>query len=248
LKSLQRSDAGQSKSETGLRQPATLDSLFRIAKFAAGSAVGFLDTEVILATGTFALYGRLSAPQSAFYSTAFWFLNIIAFVIGVSVAFFVNESLLLRNGDRKISYDLKNTLRRLTKFQLIFLAGNLVMIGIQMVLLKKFSIPPIGGNVIGSIVSFPISYFFSVHFVWQTKDRKSLNPPRMQHIDEMRTQFPQFRMHQSKEQPDTPILTGLGKYNLILHDYKLDLEPSGESETDIDFSLRMDLLQNSDLS
>jgi len=218
-------------------------SLFCAAKFAVGSAIGFLDTEIILTTGTYVLYGKLSAPQSAFYSSSFWTLNIIAFVIGVSVAFFVNESLLIRREGRRISYDLRSILERLAKFQLVFLAGNLVMIGIQMILLKEFSFPPIGGNIVGSIVSFPIRYFFSLYYVWQMNRVKSPYQGTNKQADPRRNPFPQLRLHESMESLSRAILTTYGNVNMIVREYKLDVAPSGENETAIDFSLKMDITE-----
>ncbi len=79
-------------------------SVFRAAKFAAGSFVGFLDTEIILAAGTYFLYGKLSAPSFAFQSVQFVLINIISFVFGVTVTFFINNTLLIQNTGREINY------------------------------------------------------------------------------------------------------------------------------------------------
>src|SRR5579864_5045551 len=65
--------------------------LVEAGKFAAGSAIGFLDTEIILVLGSYELYGRLTPLPNASGSPSFWALNAIAFGIGVTVAFLVNE-------------------------------------------------------------------------------------------------------------------------------------------------------------
>ncbi len=111
--------------------------IFRASKFAAGSAIGFLDTEIILVLGTYLLYGKVTAPQSANSSPAFWALNAIAFAIGVTVAFFVNEMLMPRSTLESFPRPGPlNTIQRLVKFQLIFLTGNVIIIIVQLLLLR----------------------------------------------------------------------------------------------------------------
>ena len=135
------------------RHPET----FRAAKLAAGSGVGFFDTEVTLIVGSFLLYGKPDAPSNPSYSPIFLILNIIAFLVGVSVAFFVSDSLIL--GENREEINLRRSLARLGKFQLIFLVGNLAMVAVELLLLRAL-FPPVLGTIVGAIASFPLSYFF----------------------------------------------------------------------------------------
>jgi putative flippase GtrA len=139
-------------------------------KFAIGSVLGFLDTEIILAVGTLALYGKLSAPRDAYDSPAFIAVNVLAFVIGVTFTFFFDEYLVGTRG----GCDIATILGRLVKLQLIFLAGNFVMVAIGLFLLKFFDIPPVLGIIIGGVFSFPMSYFGSMHFVWPVRAERNV--------------------------------------------------------------------------
>ncbi len=209
---------------------------FRAAKLAAGSAIGFLDTEIILTLGTYLLYGKLSAPVYAFSSLNFLFLNVAAFVIGVSVAFFVSDSLIER-GQVRCPTGISQVLEKLGKFQLIFLAGNLVMIGIEMLLLKELAFPPSLGIVVGSIVAFPISYYFSMHFVWQSRDYGSRT------FEEFTVQrkMPQFFLHDVGTKLPRHIETPYGNYNLDVHEYRLDIYPRRDGGGRVEFALKVDL-------
>ena len=160
-------------------------SWFAAAKLALGSGAGFLDTEITLTLGTYLLYHRFSAPAGAFYSPLFLGLNIFAFVVGVTVAFFITEPLILRDQDHKIKNNFPARLERLGKFQLLFLVGNLVMVAVQMFMLREFGFPPVFGNIVGAIVSFPVSYFSSMHFIWQLKGFDSDAISRNESEDEL---------------------------------------------------------------
>ena len=150
----------------GLSLSRRYQTIFRTAKFATGSLVGFLDTEIMVTAGTFFLYGKSSAPSSAFHSAPFILINIIAFVTGVTVAFFINESLLIRHDVERINSGYQAILTRLGRFQLILLTSNLTMIAVELLMIKEFSFPPILSIVVGAIVSFPLSYFFSIRYIW----------------------------------------------------------------------------------
>jgi putative flippase GtrA len=213
-------------------------SAFRAAKFATGSGVGFLDTEIILMAGTYLLYGRPSAPPGAFYSPLFLALNIVAFTLGITVAFFVSESLIV-NG--RVSYGLRSVFGRLGKFQLIFLTGNLAMVSVELLMLKAFAFPPVFGIVVGAMVSFPISYFFSMHFVWglgvevRKRSRPGENQPER---DVSKTYFRNL----VRSIPER-ILTPYGSYNLNVQEYRFDVfPPGGENEdTKIEFVAKIDV-------
>jgi putative flippase GtrA len=215
--------------------------LINAVKFATGSAIGFLDTEIILVVGSYFLYGKLSAPQSASSSASLWALNAAAFGIGVTVAFFVNEMLILRNeGGTWHKFGLWSILGRLVKFQLIFLTGNLIIVIVQLMLLREFSVPPYLGNIIGAIVSFPTSYFFSMRFVWSlnntTKYSKSRGASRAPQEEWEKTiadvhralrNFPGFRDENHK---------------IKVNEYRLDLSPLRENLTLMDFGLSLEVI------
>ena len=138
--------------------------IFRAAKFGAATGLGFLTTEVIIALGVYLLYRSASPPQSNYLSLPLIELNIIAFFVGVTVAFFVNERVTVQGtggGIRQIV--------RLFKYQAAYVAGNAVTLGVELGLLAVFSTPPAIGNIIGALVAFPMSYFISMKFVWKVR-------------------------------------------------------------------------------
>jgi putative flippase GtrA len=57
-------------------------------------------------------------------------------------------------------------LTRWGKFQLACLAGNVIIIAIQLGLLATASLSPAIGHVLGSLVTYPITYLISSRFVW----------------------------------------------------------------------------------
>ncbi|HVB12096.1 MAG TPA: hypothetical protein VNE86_03110, partial [Nitrososphaerales archaeon] len=52
------------------------------------------------------------------------------------------------------------------KYQLAALLGNVVIVLVQLALLATISLSPVIGNVIGAVVSYPVTYFVSMRFVW----------------------------------------------------------------------------------
>jgi putative flippase GtrA len=155
-------------------EPSTLQKLkirynaiFHVAKYGIAVATGFLVTELILTAGVFAVYHTLSVPSIDSFTPTLLELNALAFGIGVTVAFFLNEKISAEHQEVRGGSGAWNTTVRLLKFQLVSLAGNLVTIGVQLVLLRAFGIPPTLGNIVGAIVAFPISYFVSMKIVWR---------------------------------------------------------------------------------
>ena len=210
--------------------------IFRAAKLAAGSGVGFLDTEIVLILGSFLLYGKPNAPPNAFYSPIFFLLNIIAFVVGVSVAFFVSDALILGK-NRERNHDLRHTLVKLGKFQLIFLAGNLAMVAVELLLLKEFSSPPVLGMIVGAIASFPVSYFFSMSFVWQLSN----NRPRELNFPAQRKK-PHLLLGDPTMILPNQLVTPYGNYDLDVHEYRFDVYPVGETGSGkVEFVLKVDV-------
>ena len=222
-------------------------SLFRAAEFAVGSGVGFLDTEIILILGTCLLYQQPNAPPSAFSSPPFVALNIFAFVFGVTVAFFIDESLILHGDRREISYNFHAILLRLCQFQLIFLAGNLMMTGVELLMLKEFGLPPVLGLIAGAIISFPVSYFFSIRYIWKIRGNHPVivqNRPQEIPVHLVgREQLPEILLDDPISTPPDRITAPYGDYYLDVQECRFDVSPSAkeEAETRIDFSLKVDL-------
>jgi putative flippase GtrA len=140
--------------------------LFRAAKFGIASAVGFLVVEIILTVGVYILYGRLFIPSSSFSSPSLISLNIVAFFVGITVAFVINERITVRVEPIEKEKRARQFIIRLFKFQLVYALGNAITIGVQLLFLESFGLAPTIGNIIGAIVAFPISYVISMKVVW----------------------------------------------------------------------------------
>ena len=141
--------------------------IFRAAKFGVAGAIGFVVAEIIIIIGLYALYGKTNVPSAIYSSPLLLALNIVAFVIGVTVGFFANERITVRDqGEQKIGGARKVAIR-LLKFQGVYAIGNAITIGVQLALLEAFSLSPAIGNIIGAIVAFPVSYFVSMRVVWK---------------------------------------------------------------------------------
>lgn len=156
--------------ESAAQRFRSLDSqygILRAAKFGVAGAVGFLVAEMIIIAGLYVIYGNAKVPSQIYSSPSLLGLNILAFVVGVTVGFFINERITVRNeGDQKR----RNALSvgyRLLKYQGVYAVGNAITIGIQLALLDAFSISPAIGNIIGAIIAFPVSYLFSMKVVWR---------------------------------------------------------------------------------
>jgi len=140
--------------------------LFRAAKFGIAGAIGFLVVELILTIGVFFIYHNLSIPSTSFSSPTLLGLNALAFFVGVTCAFFINEKITVEKEVLAERRGAKNLVIRLFKFQLVYVAGNAVTVGVQLALLAALSLAPSVGNIIGAIIAFPLSYFISMRVVW----------------------------------------------------------------------------------
>jgi putative flippase GtrA len=93
---------GSSPEPSGGGWKRTLDSLgrkygiFRVAKFAVANGIGFLIAEVILVLGVLIFYHTTKVPSVAYSSPTILGLNALAFGIGVTVAFIINERVTVR--------------------------------------------------------------------------------------------------------------------------------------------------------
>jgi hypothetical protein len=147
------------------------EGLFRAGMFGIASGVGFLIAEIILTIGVLAVFGAINVKTTAYASPVLLELNVIALSFGVTVSFFINQISTARGLDwvRPFhnSAQLKDLFVRLLRFQLVSGAGNALIIGVQFLLLREFSVAPSIGNIIGALISFPSSYFVSMRYVWK---------------------------------------------------------------------------------
>jgi putative flippase GtrA len=151
------------------KEVAKLETKYPVVKsfrFALAGVLGFGTAETILTIGLLLIYGRLSAPGAAFSSPALLGLDIVSLAAGVSASFFVNERITIRVPKEAVK-DSGNRLRRFLKFQAVSGVGNAGIIAVQLLLLTAFAISPLLGTVIGAVVTYPVVYFISIHYVWK---------------------------------------------------------------------------------
>jgi putative flippase GtrA len=149
--------------------------LFRAVRFGIAGIVGFLVAEVIIVVGLYAIYRSENVSSEIYTSTTLLGLNILAFVIGVTVGFFINERITVRNrGAQKLGGATQVGIR-LLKYQGVYALGNAITIGVQLALLRFFSLAPAVGNIIGAIVAFPVSYVISMRVVWRINSATATN-------------------------------------------------------------------------
>jgi|SRR5579875_476383 len=130
-------------------------NLRRSIKYSLSGFAGFLFLELITFVG-FSIYGRgLIIP-----------VNIIAFISGVALEFFINEHWTTRNEGFHGGSHL-GKLIRLFKFELLNAFGNTIVIAVQYVLLIFLNLHPLIGNIIGSGLAFPVNYYLQMKSVWR---------------------------------------------------------------------------------
>jgi putative flippase GtrA len=164
--------AEDSRSETnGIKQKIiSLDKkygVFKLAKFGIASATGFLVSEVILTLGNLPLYGTASIPSAASSSPPFLALEIGALAFGVFIAFMINERFTFHVKPTREPGRWNGRVARLLRFEGVNAVGNAVVIVVQFALLATLSLSPLIGNVVGAIVSYPVTYLISLRFVWK---------------------------------------------------------------------------------
>lgn len=139
--------------------------VLKVARFAAASGIGFLIAEGIITVGVLSLFGRLTAPSDAYASPLFLAVDVSALALGVCASFFLNERFTVDTGRAGRSRSLPV---RLLKFEGVNAMGNLTIIAVQFALLLTLSLSPVIGNIVGAIVSYPVTYLISMRFVWST--------------------------------------------------------------------------------
>ena len=161
---MQSDDSSPSALKKALEGIKRRFGIFRIARFAVASGTGFLIAEIILFLGVLLFYHTTKVPSVAYSSLTILGLNALAFGIGVTVAFTINERVTVKGRERRKKP--ANWLVRWGKYQLASLLGNVIIVIIQLTLLATISLSPVAGNIIGAIASYPVTYAVSMRFVW----------------------------------------------------------------------------------
>jgi putative flippase GtrA len=156
------------------------NGIFRVVKFAMAAGIGFLVAEGILVVGVIVFYHTTSVPSLAFTSPSLLGLDALAFGVGVTVAFVINERVTVKDEGESRKKGATNWLERWGKYELANLLGNVLIVIVQLVLLATVSLSPVLGSIIGAIVSYPVTYFVSMHFVWGMRPLQGTTAPRPQ--------------------------------------------------------------------
>jgi putative flippase GtrA len=144
-------------------------AIFRAARFALASGIGFLIAEALLVLGVIFFYHTTSVPSFAYSSADVLGLDALAFGIGVTAAFVINERVTVNGKGEERRRGRANWAVRWGKYQLASLLGNVLIVGIQLALLATVSLSPVYGSVVGAIVTYPVTYVVSMHFVWKVR-------------------------------------------------------------------------------
>ena len=149
-----------------LRELAERYDAIRAAQFGAAGIVGFLAAEGIIISGLYLLNGDLEAPSSFAASPDLILIDILAFAVGVTVGFTINERTTFRKAVGRAPRGKRATLVRLAKFQGVYVVGNAITIGTQLALLAAFALSPAIGVMVGAVAAYPVSYVISKRAVW----------------------------------------------------------------------------------
>jgi len=166
----------------------TLDGLekkhgvFRVVRFAAASSTGFLVNEAIVVMGVLVLYRTIKVPSFSQSGLNILGLDALALGIGDTVAFVINERVTVKGlGEEKRKGRLRWSIRW-SEYQLTSLLGNAMVVGIQLSLFATTSLSPVFGNVVGALVSYPVTYVVSMHYVWRVRAFNK-EPPESDALD-----------------------------------------------------------------
>ena len=141
--------------------------VLRAAMFGVAGIVGFAVAEAIIVMGLLLINGTLEVPGGYSSSPSLLTVDIIAFVVGVTVGFFVNERTTVRDAPSRGGGWSGGTAVRLAKYQGVYVLGNAITIGTQLLLLAAFGLSPAIGVIVGAVVAYPVSYMISMRFVWK---------------------------------------------------------------------------------
>ena len=138
--------------------------LFKVGTFLISSGTGFVVAEIILTIGVLVIFGSISVRTDIYASPILITLDIVSLIIGVTVSFFINQTSFKW---AELIGSASALFTRLLKFQLVSLGGNVLIIVIQLLLLREYSVSPSIGSVIGAVATFPLTYLFSMRYVWE---------------------------------------------------------------------------------
>ncbi len=147
-------------------QPRSRFGILRIAKFAVATGVGFLIAEAILVLGVVYFYNSTTVPSVAFSSPALLGLDALAFGVGATAAFVINERVTVKGKPEVDKRGPTAWVVRWGKYQLASLLGNVLIVAVQLALLATVSLSPVFGSVVGAVVTYPVTYAVSMRFVW----------------------------------------------------------------------------------
>jgi len=168
----QNSSLQQAGLKTRIRALDTRYGVFSVVRFGIAAGIGFLIAEAITALGLFELYGRFTAPNDAYSSPGFLSIDVAALALGVAVSFFLNERITV-DFDRTMNVGALHSLpARLLKFEGVNALGNLTLLMVQFILFWTLSLTPVVGNLVGAVVSYPVTYLVSMRFVWRRASRE----------------------------------------------------------------------------
>jgi len=141
--------------------------IIRAAQFGIAGILGFVALEAVLLLGLFVNYGTVNLPSDLYSSPRLLGLDVLASFVGVTVGFFANERTTARGASTLAMTGTRHRVVRLLKFQGVYVVGNAITIGVQLILLGAFSLSPAIGNIVGAVVAYPPSYFIAMRFVWR---------------------------------------------------------------------------------
>lgn len=140
--------------------------VLKAVEFGVAGVIGFLVAEGIIVLGLYLSKGDVEVPSAFASSPTLLVIDVLAFAVGVTVGFFVNERTTVRREVVREERGVGRTLVRLAKFQGVYLLGNAITIGMQLALLAAVALSPVLGVMVGAVVAYPVSYFISMRFVW----------------------------------------------------------------------------------
>jgi putative flippase GtrA len=149
-----------------LTRLAERHGVLRAAKFGAAGIVGFAVAEAIIVAGLFLITGSLEVPSGYSSSPSLLAVDVVAFIVGVTVGFFVNEWTTVKDAPSRENGS-GGTLMRLAKYQGVYVLGNAITIGTQLALLAAFALSPAIGVLVGAVIAYPVSYVISMRFIWK---------------------------------------------------------------------------------
>lgn len=133
------------------------NNFHRFLKFLVVGGSSFLFSEFIL-----------FLTRHVFFVPNLLGVEILAMVLSVTLGYILNEIWTSR-GAGWHGKGIAGILLRLAIYQVIYLAGNVVSISIQLYLYYYHGISVLIGNILGAAVATPINYVLAMTLVWRIK-------------------------------------------------------------------------------